>query len=198
MSNGPIYTTPDSVKIRLSNKVRFVDENDPSDDRGMPNALLCQLIMDAEMEVEQDLRSRYCIPFQHNVTGRYSDLPDHTQRAIRTVVDFMAVVKVLETDFGSGSHINADGYAADQRQHYEDMITKLLGRDKEAAVEAHDRYRFSPPLEALKLAPTNLADDGVRGSIINTSNDSCSPEQFAIDSINDPSISYQGTARRRR
>ena len=165
----PIYTTLDSVKARLANKVQFQRRSGTVDEGEMSDDLLAQLVVDAETEVEQDLRSRYWIPFTTDTDQPYRTLPDHSQRAIRMAVDMRAVVLILETDFGRGTHINADGYIAATSTHYESYIQKLLGRNKEGQGDKIDRYRFSPPIEGLKLAKHNReADDGYRGMIINT------------------------------
>lgn len=186
--SAPIYTTVASVKVRLAGKVQF--QRDPSAPRDgeLPDDLLEQLIADAEAEVEQDLRSRYAVPFQSIRTGRYSDLPDHTQRALRTAVDQKAVMNVLMTDFGRGTHVSAEGYMESLKEHYEAYVTKLMGRDAEAKSDKVDRYRFSPPLDDLKLFKGNaLGDDGYRGTIINTDGSSRGAETYAPGQVNDPS-----------
>ena len=188
----PIYTTINSVKIRLTNKVQFQKQGEECARGAMPFELLCQIISDAETEVEQDLRGRYEVPFKSIRTGQYKDLPDHTQRAIRSVVDYWAVTMILDTDFGSGTHISGSSYSESTRGHYNSLIAKLLGRDQEANGGPHDRFRFTPPLEDLKLAASNCkADDGFRGRIINT-DASENAETHAIESINNPSIRNLG------
>lgn len=190
MAVGPLYTTVESVKVRLANKVQFQSGSTPIEGE-LPNDLLCQLINDAETEVEQDLRSRYMIPFQSVRTGSYADLPDHTKRAIRVAVDLRCVVMILETDFGRGSHINSEGYVKSTADHYEGYVNKLLGQDKEAADKENKRHRFSPPLEDLRLATTNKeADDGYKGMIINTDANIRGAETYAKESINNPAASY--------
>ena len=188
----PMYTTIDSVKLRLVNKVQFQQKANVIVEGEMPDALLLQIIQDAETEVEQDLRGRYSIPFRSKSTGKFADLPDHSKRAIRMVVDELAVLKVLDTDFGRGSHITAEGYMENKEKNYDKQITKLLGRDKEGNSSPHDRFRFSPPLEGMLLAVGNMeADDGYKGRIINTD---ASPDAstYASETINDPSLSYAG------
>lgn len=185
-----LYTTIDSVKVRLAGKVQF-ESSSGIQDGELPNALLTQLITDAETEVEQDLRSRYAIPFRSQRTNQWEDLPDHSKRAIRIVVDFKAVLKILETDFGRGSHINAEGYEKDMKDRYEDLIMKLLGRDLMGDKSETKRFKMSPPLEDMLLAKNNFAaDDGYRGMIINTDSSRNDASSYAADSVNNPSKSY--------
>ena len=191
MSSEPIYTTYDSVKVKLVNKVQFQAQEGVVADGELPNVLLNQLIKDAETGVELDLRSRYAIPFQSIRTGSYADLPDHTQRAIRKVVDLRAEFLILSTDFGRGSHINADGYTKQIEDRYTVEVDRLLGRDKEGENAKHDRFRFAPPLEDLKLSVTNQkADDGFKGMLINTDASHRDSASYAANQINDPSKSY--------
>lgn len=187
----PIYTTVDNVKVRLANKVQFQADPAYVQDGEIPNELLTQIIVDSETEVEQDLRSRYAIPFQSKRTRQYVDLPDHTRRALRNIVDMKCVMNILSTDFGRGTHVNADDYKKDLDDRYQAQVELLLGHDKEGANSKHDRYRFSPPLDDLLLARTNReADDGYKGMIINTDADRRDSATYAIDQVNDPSKSY--------
>lgn len=185
----PIYTTFDSVKIRLVNKVQFQNQEQPMEGQ-LPNALLAQLISDAETAVEQALRGRYKIPFQSCRTGRFQDLPDHSQRAIRRAIDQKAVLEVLSTDFGRGGNVSAKEYYDDLDERYKKYITELLGQDQEGGNDKHDRFRFTPPLDEVALALTNIADDGYRGTIINTDASEHDAVSYAEEQINNPSQSY--------
>lgn len=185
MTGLPIYTTSQSVKVRLANKVQFQEDKSGPIQGELPDELLAQLIVDAETAVEQDLRNRYAIPFRSNSHGTWEALPDHSRRAIRTVVDWKAVIMILSTDFGRGSHIDGDNYKKDTAELYEAEITKLLGQDQEG--KSRDRFRFSPPLEDLKLARSNSkADDGYRGRLINTDASTSGAESYAAEQINNP------------
>lgn len=187
----PIYTTTDNVKIRLVNKVQFQADPNSLLDGELPDSLLGQLIVDAETAVEQDLRSRYAIPFQSKRTGNFTGLPDHSQRAIRRAVDLRCVVEILTTDFGRGTHVNAEAYSKNAKTEYEAYVDKLLGRDSEAKNDKHDRFRFSPPLTDMALAITNIeADDGYKGMIINTDASRHDAVSYAEDQINNPAASY--------
>lgn len=188
---APIYTTIDNVKVRLANKVQFQSNSVTVLDGELPDSLLTQLIVDSETEVEQDLRGRYAIPFRSIRTGQWVDLPDHSQRALRTSIDMRCVINILDTDFGRGTHVNAEGYKENLTKHYEVYIKKLLGRDFEADNDKRDRFRFSPPLDDLMLAYTNRkADDGYKGMLINTDQNHHGAEDYAKHQINNPSKSY--------
>lgn len=188
------YTTADSVKIRLVNKVQFQSKPDSYEEGEMPNQLLCQLIEDAEADVEMQLRGRYAIPLRSKNTNRFADLPSHTRRVIRKVVDLKAVMLILETDFGRGTHVQAEGYVDTNAVNYKKEITLLLGKDMIGAGPEHERFKISPPLEDLLLASHNReADDGYRGRIINT-DAAPNASDYASEQINNPSQAY--TSRR--
>lgn len=187
----PLYTSLEGVKVLLTNKVQF--QSDPSQliEGELPNILLCSLIVRAETRVEMDLMSRYSVPFQSIRTGYFTDLPLHTKRAIITAVDLRAVMEVLMTDFGRGTHINGENYYKGSKTEYDAYIALLLGRNTEAANEKHNRFRYTPPLADLKLSLTNKeADDGYKGMIINTDGSRHGAESYAVDQINNPAASY--------
>lgn len=187
----PLYTTYDNVKVLLANKVQFQFSPDYIQDGELPNALLGQLICRAETRVEQDLSTRYAIPFQSRRTRQYQDLPDHSRRGLQTAVDLRAVIEVLMTDFGRGTHINAELYTRNSEKEYEEYIDLLLGRNREAANEKRNRYRFSPPLQDVLLAFQNrMADDGYKGMIINTDGSRHGAENYAENQINNPAATY--------
>lgn len=190
----PIYTTYDNVKIRLTQKVQFQSDTNTVAQGEVPDAYLGQMICDAETAVEQELRGRYAIPFQDVGTGRFDDLPDHSKRALRRVVDFRAVMEVLRSDFGRGTHVDAEKYYDPVQIEYNREIKILLGQDAEG--KDRGRFRFTPPLDRVKLAKTNIADDGYKGMIINTDQSTHGVEDFAKEQINDPSKGV--TVRRRR
>ena len=186
----PLYTTFASVKVRLANKIQFQSGKEPEQGE-LPDELLSQLVSDAETQVEQDLRGRYAIPFQSKSRGTFKDLPDHSARAIRMAVDMQAVMQVLRTDFGRGTHINAEDYFESAEKAYKSYITTLLGRDQEGANDKRDRFRFTPPLDDLLLAYQNReADDGFKGKLINTDGSTDSAETYAAQQINDPSKTW--------
>lgn len=190
----PMYTTYDNVKVLLANKVQF--QLDPTfiQDGELPNLLLGQLISRAETRVEQDLCNRYMIPFQSVRTRSYSSLPDHSRRGLQTAVDLRSVIEVLMTDFGRGTHINGEAYYKNALEEYSNYIDLLLGRGREAANAKHDRFRFNPPLQDVRLALTNReADDGYKGMIINTDSSYRDSASYAEQQINNPGASYLNT-----
>lgn len=185
----PLYTTTKSVRVRLANKVQFQSDPDECLEGELSDELFLQLIRDAETSVEQDLRSRYAIPFRSVRQNSFVGLPDHTQRAIRMVCDMKAVITVLTTDFGRGSHIDSSNYSQKLEDTYMAEVRKLLGQDMEG--QTRERFRFSPPLEDLMLAGTNAAaDDGYKGKILVTGGRRQSSGAYAENQINDPSL-YQ-------
>jgi hypothetical protein len=193
----PLYTTRDSVRVRLAGKVQFQRDPAAPVDGELPDDLLRQLICDAETEVEADLRGRYAIPFRSKTRGTYEGLPDHTQRAIRMAVDMRSVLTILATDFGRGTVISGEDYAEITKANYGSFIAKLLGRDQEAAGEKIDRFRRTPPLEDLLLSESNrMADDGYRGMIINTDQSEHDAASYAAGQVNNPARSYVATTRK--
>ena len=190
----PMYTTYDNVKVLLANKVQFQCSPDYIQDGELPNLLLGQLISRAETRVELDLSTRYMIPFQSKRTRSYSGLPDHSRRGIQTAVDLRSVVEVLMTDFGRGTHINGEAYYKNALEDYDGYIDLLLGRSREAANSKHDRFRFAPPLDDVRLARTNReADDGYKGMVINTDGGYHDSASYAEQQINNPGASYLNT-----
>lgn len=187
----PLYTTIESVKLRLVNKVQFQEDPQTVQQGELPNDLLGQLIADAETAVEQDLRGRYMIPFQSIRTGRYADLPDHSKRALRRLVDFKCVMEVLTTDFGRGGNVDGETYFKNAKREYDAYLLKLMGRDVEAANDKRDRFRFTPPLEDVRLSTANSkADDGYKGMLINTDASRNDVATYAGEQINNPAQSY--------
>lgn len=186
----PIYTTYQSVKVRLAGKVQFQSDGCEALDGEIPNELLGQQIVDAETAVEQELRGRYAIPFQSISKGTFASLPDHSKRVIRILADLKAVMNILGTDFGSGTHVTADPYYKDTEKRYKLELKRALGQDAESEDSEQKRYRKSPPLDDMKLANSNSkADDGYKGMLINT--DRCSDSAtYAEGQINNPSIGY--------
>lgn len=188
----PTYTTVDSVKVRLANKVQFQSGSSPVEGE-IPNDFLLQLILDAEVDVEMDLRARYKTPFQSITNGHFDKLPEHTKRAIRKVVDHKAVMNVMQSDFGRGTAISGEGLDDKMSEKYEEEIMRLLGKEKIGEGQEHYRFKNSPPLDDLQLAKSNAeADDGYRGMIINTDGSCNSTSDYAREQINDPSRSYIG------
>lgn len=186
----PIYTTLNSVQIRLAGKVSFQQPGvEIVNPRQMPDALCRQLICDAETAVEQDLRGRYAVPFRSKKVGTFVGLPDHSKRAVRTIVDAMACVLILKDSFGAGTHITGEGYLKNYEDTYNDLLKRLLGQDVVTETAGERLYRRTGPLDDLLLASTNVADDGLFGQPGDSS-----PRRrgergsnYAANQINDPS-----------
>jgi hypothetical protein len=181
-SARPIYSTLDNVKQRLAGKVQFQRRSGVVEEGEMSDDLLAQLIVDAETEVEADLSSRYAVPFVTIQGGPFRTLPDHSQRAIRTAVEFKAVILILGTDFGRSSPVNGEGYLRFASEQYETYVRKLLGQNQEGANAG--RFKYAPPIEGLRLAPHNReADDGYRGMLINTDQSTRDSVSTAIEQV---------------
>jgi hypothetical protein len=174
--------------VRLAGKVAF-KERESSNPRAIPDELLGQLIVDAETAVEQDLRGRYFVPFQSKSQKTWDALPDHSKRAIRTIVDTMAVIMILRYSFGSGTHISGDGYQKLMQDQYDGLLRRLLGQDLEGNEFGMRRFRRTPPLDDVKLSDSNVADDGMRGMVADAKprQDYGGP-RYAAQQINDPSL----------
>lgn len=179
----PKYIRADDVKIRVRGKVRFT--SDIEDENKMSEQLLNRLIDEAEGQVEQDLSPRYMAPFAHCETGKYKDIPDTpTKNIIRTLCELMATIRVLETDFGSGSAVEASKYISKLQDRYDKI------KDESILAKIHEdgrQWKF-PPLPSLKLNYFNTeADDGYAGMILNTSQ---GDGNYPAKQINDPSESW--------
>lgn len=162
-----LYVTSNDVQIRLRGKVRFTDDID--DQNKMHFSLLNRLISEAEGQVERDLSPRYFAPFQNESTGAFKDLPDSpTKNIIRTLCELQAVMRVLETDFGSGSAMNGEAYSKKLQERYDGIIKKELSKKDENEYAGPSGWRY-PPLPSLKLNYFNTqADDGYAGMTLNT------------------------------
>lgn len=179
-----LYCKEEDVKVRLIGKVRFTDDED--DENKMSNKLLRRLIKEAESAVEMDLSPRYMAPFQTTAGERFDKLPDRpTKEYIRTMCELKAVIRVLETDFGSGSAADATKYTQRQQGRYNSMADKLIKKEK-----GFRQWKF-PPLPEIRLNFHNIeADDGYAGQILVTGQ---GDGDFPQSQINDPSENYWNT-----
>lgn len=183
----PKYIKFDDVRVRVVGKVRFQDPNAPLDENRMSVTLANRLIDEAEGQVEMDLSPRYFAPFQAS-DGKYASLPDApTKNVIRTLCELQAVMRILETDFGSGTAIDAQKYIGQIEKRYKKMI------DENILAKFSDDYKDSkqwkfPPLPGLKKPNHNSeADDGFAGMVTVTSN---GQGAYASEQIDDPSESF--------
>lgn len=182
-----LYISSNDVKVRLDGKVRF-EANPDTDSGAMSEALLNRLINEAEGDVELDLSERYHTPFKSISGGDFATLPDRpTKEYLRTMCELKAVIRVLETDFGSGA-VDAESYMKNLRSRYDKMYNKLI--DRRGDDEDQNQFR-KPPLPGLMLNYHNdQADDGYRGMVCNTSDS----EPYAPGQINDPSATWFNTS----
>lgn len=178
-----LYIAAADVKIRLSGKVRFTD--DPDDENRFQDTLLDVLIDEAEGAVEQDLSPRYIAPFQTKDGTAFINLPNRpTKQIIKTLCELMACIRVLETDYGKGSTVNAADYTKMLQERYDKMLNDKILHKKE---EHSNQWSF-PPLPELRLNYFNTeADDGWQGSIeVTSQGDGAYPSK----QIGDPSENF--------
>lgn len=162
----PLYTNPRDVQSRLVGKVSFSDNDE--DPNKVGRKLLLQLIDEAESQVEVDLSSRYAAPFQTDTGGAYGTLPLRpTQNTLKNLCELMSVIRVLETDFGDGTVVDAEKYLKNIKPRYASMVKQLTAKRD----DKNDSQQWAlPPLPSLRLAPHNeLADDGGLGRVLSTS-----------------------------
>lgn len=178
------YIAENEVEIRLLGKVRFTD--DENDENRFDRRLLKKLVADAESRVERDLSSRYQSPFQTTEGAAFTALPKTTRDTIQTMCELMAVVFVLNTDYGRGQATDARAYTRSQKTIYSQMLARETDK-KEGAEGAFGQWNY-PPLEALMTSLVNTTDDGTAGSIIVSSNSN--DGDFPRKQITDPSENF--------
>lgn len=183
------YISFNDVKLRLANKVRFEDPNASEEDNEnrMPIALANRLIEEAGGQVEQDLSPRYAAPFTSITTGDFKGLPDApTKNIIRTLCELQSVIRILETDFGSGSVTDAAKYTATLEKRYRKIIDETILKRPDG-MEATKQFSY-PPLPGLKLNYFNkAADDGFIGGVLHHS---LTHGNYPYGQIDDPSENF--------
>ena len=182
----PLYTRFEDVRLRLAQKVRFVEDGS-EDENAMPIALARRLINEAESQVEFDLSIRYATPFQ-TVDGQpFVSLPERpTKEYIRTLTELQSVIRILETDFGRGTAVDGDNYSKELKSRYKYMMARAVGQKSTETL----RDFALPPLPGLRLGDYNAsADDGYIGRPINTS-EYGGVGRGMVDQINDPLVSW--------
>lgn len=162
-----LYILREDVRVRLIGKVRFTD--DENDENKMNYLLLDRLINEAEGDVEQDLSPRYLAPFQTTDNQPFKNLPPRpTKEIIRTLCELKAVMRVLGTDFGSGTVVDAEKYFKNLSDLYDKIVAKQLKKKGEEGSE-YKGWMY-PPLPGLALNYFNTeADDGYAGMVLSTS-----------------------------
>jgi hypothetical protein len=93
------------------------------------------------------------------------------------------VIRVLETDFGTGTVVDAEKYSGQIKKRYEDVVSKLMKVRQEGTFQW-----VYPPLPSLTLNYMNeVQDDGFFGRVLTTTE---GDGGFPATRINDPSESY--------
>jgi hypothetical protein len=186
------YINQEAVIIRLRNKVKFTDQPEAEPDR-MPLLLLNRLISEAEGQVEMDLSPRYQAPFETTASGPFSQLPERpTREVLRTLCELMAVMRVLDTDFGRGSAVDSSKYGDSCNKRYNMMVYG----DKEKGVPGLLTVRENtfnifvlPPLIGLKSNYHMAAvDTGFAGFVDRT--DDTGHGGYAEHQINSPGENF--------
>jgi hypothetical protein len=183
----PKYTTFEAVRVRLLGKVRFTE--DENDENKFQKQLAVVLIDEAEGQVEQDLSPRFHAPFMHKTIGTFDALPqDPTKTIIQTLAKLQACIRVLETDFGSGSAVEAEKYISSLRRRYKEIVEGRILAKYDNDYKSSRQWKF-PPLPELKKAYFNQeADDGWAGigPLVTSESDG----DFPAGQINDPAESW--------
>lgn len=178
-----LYISFEDLKVRVEGKVRFTEDPEADPDL-MPVKLAKRLINEAEGQVELSLMQRYQIPFQTSLGEPFQSLPTRpTKELLRTLCELKAVSRVLETDFGQGTTVDAEKYKEKIDNRYKAIVKDLLERHKDDVTSYVNWVR--PPLPGIMLAAHNEQDDGFDGYLVNTTG---SRENFAAGQINDPSV----------
>lgn len=179
------YCSLEQVRLRLVGKVRFTDNEDEAEDK-MYIGLANKLIAEAEAQVEQDMSQRYSAPFQTHECKPFENLPEITKQIIRTLSELMSVIRILETDFGSGTAIDGEKYIKRIESRYNKIISEKVMAKVDGASD--QRQWLMPPLPGLKLSVWNKrSDDGYAGMVLVSSG---MDTDYAGDQINDPAANF--------
>lgn len=180
----PLYSRFNRIRLQLLGKVKFTEDED--DENKMPISLAKYIINEAEGEVEQELSPRYAIPFQTIGGQPFSQLPLRpTIQILQTLAELKSVMRLLETDFGSGTAVSGDKYYKTQDLRFNAIVKRLL-----ASEDDNLRDWLYPPLDGLMLAYQNAAgDDGFAGRVLRHS-ELDSITDYPIDRINSPGETF--------
>lgn len=180
------YCRLEDVQARLRGKVRFTDNT--NDEGRMLNSLANTLIAEAESQVEQDFSPRYMAPFQTTDGLPFNKLPDGTRLFIRTMAEIQSVLRILETDFGAGTAIDAEKYSKNIEKRYKKMLDENVLKKVDG--KADSRQWFFPPFPGLRKNYFNTeADDGYAGVVLVTSQFGDRGD-YPSGQINDPSENF--------
>jgi hypothetical protein len=186
----PLYTTFSAIRDRLRGKVRFSDQDDVDhdDENYFPKRLALNLIDEAEGQVELHLSPRYTAPFQTDAGAPFAQLPIRpTIQLLKTMAELQACMRILETDFGSGTAMEGDKYTKSLAKRYDELVKQLLAKKQDRGVDSSGW--MYPPLPGLKLNyMNNQADDGFMGQVIVASG---SPQGgYPATQMNSPSENF--------
>jgi hypothetical protein len=183
----PAYIKFEDVRARLVGKVRFV-ANPEDDPNRMSEILAKRLIDEAEGQVELDLSPRYAVPFAHKTTGKYDDLPARpTKNIIRLLCELQAVMRILETDFGSGSTVDGQKYIVSLEKRYKKVLEESVMGKLTPELESSRQWKLPPLPELMKSYNNTEADDGFAGFVSVTSRGEGS---FGTENTSDPSENW--------
>lgn len=184
----PQYIKFEDVRLRLIGKVLFTD--DENSENRMYKPLAIRLIDEAEGQVETDLSPRYAAPFINSNGGPFSTIPARpTANLIRTLCELKSVIRILETDFGSGTAVDAEKYIKNIAARYKDIVENNILKKVKGA---EDQRQFAfPPLPGLKKAWHNTeADDGYPGLGPLVTSDRGHDMDIMQDRLSDPSQDF--------
>jgi hypothetical protein len=181
------YVNNGDVEARVAGKVRFTDDPEGEPDK-MSRQLLAQIVDESESQLEVDLSERYIAPFQTIAGGAFSTLPTVTKQILVQLARLQCVVRVLETDFGSGTATDGDKYKASIEKRYRQGIDSLV--EKRDGINGGTFQWRRPPLPSLRLAAHNAkGDTGFAGAILVTGS---GDGDYPGKQINDPSEQFWG------
>lgn len=157
----------------------------------MQVVLAKRLIDEAESQVEMDLSVRYFNPFKGICDEAFSTLKSNaeyigTWNIVKTLCELQSVIRILETDFGSGTTVDASKYIKNLEARYKDIVENRVLRKRHSAED--QQQWFHPPLKGLKLALHNkYGDDGFVGTVLDSSKGNGG---YPAAQINDPSENF--------
>lgn len=178
------YINSEAVIVRLRGKVKVTENPEENPDR-LSLQLLNRLINEAEGQVEWDLSTRYEAPFRSRCGGPFARLPERpTQEILRTLCELLSVIRVLETDFGRGSVVDASKYSESTQSRYDKMVETLI----EIRQGSFNIFRRPPLPGLMPNYMVSQADNGYAGYVTRT--DDYRHVGSPVDQINSPSETF--------
>lgn len=185
----PMYIKFEDVRLRLIGKVRFTDSENDENKMFIPLAI--RLIDEAEGQVEQDLSPRYAAPFINSNGQPFSTIPLRpTGNVIRTLCELKSCIRILETDFGSGTAVEGEKYIKKLSDRYKDIINNNILAKFSSEYKDTRQWAF-PPLPGLMKAWHNKeADDGYAGLAPLVTSDKGHDMDIMQERLSDPSQDF--------